>query len=90
MPSYLAASKFMGTIKSKQSSREATAVIQARDGGRPARVEAEEAVGSNEILKVEPTGFTDGADLGCGRGGEASKWALMSGIEHLEVRSPGS
>lgn len=27
-------------------------------------MEAEGAVGSNEILKVEPTGFTDGADLG--------------------------
>ena len=54
----------MDTIKSKQGSREAIAVIQARDGGGPARVEVEGAVRCSEILKIEPTGFADRADMG--------------------------
>ena len=53
----------MESAKGKQGSREATAVIQARHGGGWARVEAEGAERSNEILKIEPTGFADGVDV---------------------------
>ena len=62
----------MESTKGKQGSREATAVIQARHGGGWARVEAEGAERSNDILKIEPTGFADGADVG---------WERKTGIQ---------